>query len=279
MTTALVLPGGGGKGAFQAGAEEALRRNGYDWDVILGTSVGALNGAMLATGQPKTLKSVWFTLSEDQVQSGGPSIGRAIQLALGWKRSVYDLDPLKELIDEHLADTRTRVPFYAGVVDLVSGDFTFNPTGQLTTDVFASATMPLIWEPVEGRYVDGGLRDIAPLRHALSYRPDEIVVLLNSPLGVTRPYQQDRIWDDAQRTLDLLTDEIYKNDIEGFRRINRLLNQTEDPLHASDGRAYEHVPLTVIGPDRPLGDTLDFSAETARRLWKLGRDAARKELG
>ncbi len=59
--TALVLPGGGAKGAFQAGVLQVLREQGFTYDVISGISVGSLNGAMLATDQFDTMIEVWNT--------------------------------------------------------------------------------------------------------------------------------------------------------------------------------------------------------------------------
>lgn len=275
----LVLGGGGGKGAFQAGALETLATRGYEWSKILGSSVGALNGAMVATGQQGALWPVWHQLSEDQVQSGGPSVGRAIQLAFGWKRSIYDLDPLRELLVEYLEGAELETPFGAGVVDLETGAFGYNLLGNLVDDVWASATMPLIWAPVEGRYVDGGLRNIAPMVEALEADPDEIVVVLCSPLSVEPGQASDpKIWDDAQRVVEILTNEVYRNDVAGFLARNHLLSQVEGPLFNRDGRELEYVPVTVIAPAGPIGDTMDFSAETASRLWLAGRERARQAL-
>jgi NTE family protein len=58
--TALVLTGGGAKGAFQFGAEQYAREvKGYEWDVIAGVSVGALNGTMLAMHKYRELEELW----------------------------------------------------------------------------------------------------------------------------------------------------------------------------------------------------------------------------
>ncbi len=70
--TALVLSGGGAKGAFQVGAEKYAREvKGYHWDIIAGVSVGALNGSMLAMAKYDRLFEIWNTISSDKVYTGG----------------------------------------------------------------------------------------------------------------------------------------------------------------------------------------------------------------
>ena len=57
---ALVLSGGGAKGAFQFMAEKYAREvKGYHWDVIAGVSVGALNGTMLAMEKYDRIEEIW----------------------------------------------------------------------------------------------------------------------------------------------------------------------------------------------------------------------------
>ena len=65
---ALVLSGGGAKGAFQFMAEKYAREvKGYKWDVIAGVSVGSLNGTMLAMEKYQRLEEVWKTISNDKI--------------------------------------------------------------------------------------------------------------------------------------------------------------------------------------------------------------------
>ena len=72
---ALVLSGGGAKGAFQFMAEKYAREvKGYRWDIIAGVSVGALNGTMLAMGKYKQLEDIWLILlGKNQLKSPSPN--------------------------------------------------------------------------------------------------------------------------------------------------------------------------------------------------------------
>lgn len=56
---ALVLSGGIAEGVYEAGVIKALLEDGYEFDIICGTSIGALNGSLLAQGQPAELFRIW----------------------------------------------------------------------------------------------------------------------------------------------------------------------------------------------------------------------------
>ena len=60
---ALSLEGGGARGAYQIGAVKALFENGYKFDAIVGTSIGAINGAYIAQGDFDKIYSMWQTMS------------------------------------------------------------------------------------------------------------------------------------------------------------------------------------------------------------------------
>lgn len=61
--TAVVLAGGGSRGAYQIGVWKALREMGIEYQLVTGTSVGALNGALMVQGDYEKALSVWENLS------------------------------------------------------------------------------------------------------------------------------------------------------------------------------------------------------------------------
>lgn len=72
MKKALVLAGGGTRGSYQNGAVAALRKLGQDdWNLITGTSIGALNGTLLVQRDDAAMNHLWHTLSEDKIIKGG----------------------------------------------------------------------------------------------------------------------------------------------------------------------------------------------------------------
>ena len=98
-TTALVLSGGGTKGAFQFMAEKYAReRRGYKWDIIAGVSVGALNATMLAMEKYDRLERLWNEISADQVMTGKFNFWSLLRIAFGAK-SIFGNEPLRKLIE------------------------------------------------------------------------------------------------------------------------------------------------------------------------------------
>jgi len=67
MKTALVLSGGGAKGAYEAGCVRALQEIGYEFDLVCGTSIGALNGLLVAQKDFDPMYRMWEELSIEQV--------------------------------------------------------------------------------------------------------------------------------------------------------------------------------------------------------------------
>lgn len=71
MKRALVLAGGGSKGAYEVGFIKALDELNIDFSIVTGTSIGALNGCLLAQGDKESLENLWKTLDVTQVFKDG----------------------------------------------------------------------------------------------------------------------------------------------------------------------------------------------------------------
>ena len=122
--TALVLSGGGAKGAFQVGAEKYLREEkGYSWDVIAGVSVGALNGTMLAMEKYGRLEAIWKTISSHAVYSGKFNLATLWKLYRGAK-SIYSNDPLAAIVESEIEPEKIVKELRVGTVSLNSGRYT-----------------------------------------------------------------------------------------------------------------------------------------------------------
>ena len=186
MSTAFVLSGGASLGAIQVGMLEALYERGIEPDLIVGTSVGALTGAFIAS-RPQTIDTarelgeVWRGLSRGQVFPLNPLTG-----ALGFFGARSHLVPdsgLRRLIREHVVVERleeTAVPLHVIATDLMRGEEVRLSEGPLEDAVMASAAIPGVLPAVEwgGRaLIDGGVTNNAPLSHALELGAEEIYVL------------------------------------------------------------------------------------------------------
>lgn len=248
---ALVLSGGGSKGAFQFGAIQYIEENfkpahpGFDYHIIAGISVGCLNGGMLAMNKYQDLKNLWNTMANDKVYSG--SIDNFVEIAwriIRGEKSALDNTPLKNAVHTFftLNDFRADCDFRFGFVSLDSGTFSavrasdFGDDENLRNTVLGSTTMPVIWEPVTSirtkhgvmtNVVDGGVRDVSPLGDVIDGDPDFIVIINCSALAIAPdPAAAKNIFSIADRALtDITIGQLLDSDIEDFLTINDLVAQ------------------------------------------------------
>jgi len=288
--TALVLSGGGAKGAFQVGAEKYAREvKGYHWDIIAGVSVGALNGSMLAMEKYDRLFEIWNTISSDQVYTGGFNLWSVIRLLFG-ARSFYSNQPLQELLRQEFQPEAISADLRVGAVSLISGEYVEfrGDDPNLQRAVLASTVMPIIWEPVkvseqQVEMVDGGVRNLTPIGDVLDAEPDEVVVINCSPQAPeVLPEPPRNILKIGLRTLDLLLNELFQSDLREFVRINHLVREAAARgvvlHHPVSGRPLKYYECKIIEPLAPLGDTLDFSQAAVQSSLKAGVERARQVL-
>ena len=190
--TAFVLSGGGNQGVSQVGMLRALLERGIVPDVVIGTSVGALNGAVVATdpvlSQVDHLEQVWTELTSEQVFPGG-TLRRAWNL-LRRDDHLISNEGLRELINGTLiADTfdGLEVPLRVVTADLTSGNELVFAAGALRPALLASAALPGVFPPVrldDAVLVDGAIVNLVPISHALAGPVDRIFVLdVSDPMG------------------------------------------------------------------------------------------------
>ena len=288
---ALILSGGGAKGAFEAAVEKYAREEkGYHWDIIAGVSVGALNGAMLAMEKYARLWEIWNSISDDKVYTGGFNLISVIKLLFGAK-SFYGNEPLARLLKQEMEPDKIKADLRVGSVSLVSGEYVqFTKSEPLLAQaVLASTVMPVIWTPVDisasyRSMVDGGVRNISPVGDVLDGLPDEIVIINCGPeTDPPLPKPPANVVEIGGRTLDILLNQVFRSDMEQFVRINGLVKEAEShglTLHnPKNGKPLKYFECKIIEPDAPLDDTLDFSQPAIQRSIEAGIRRARTIFG
>jgi NTE family protein len=288
---ALILSGGGARGAFQVGAEKYARDvKGYHWDIIAGVSVGALNGAMLAMHRFTRLMEVWDSISDAQVYTGGFNLVSLFKIMLGAK-SFYGNAPLQKLMQHEFDAGRIIDDLHVGAVSLVSGEYVqfTKECLELSRAILASASIPVVWPPVDvapdrTTMVDGGVRNISPVGDVLDLEPDEIVIInCTAEQPAVAPKAADNVLSIGMRALDIMQNEIFLNDMREFLRINALVQEAQQQgclLHnPKTGKLLKYYPCQVIEPDGELGGTLDFSQTSIQAALKAGVRRAREVLG
>jgi len=182
---AYVLGGGGSRGAVQLGMLQALAETDLRPDLVVGTSVGALNGAILASDPDHaaaTLSDIWPRLDRQQVFPGG-FLRRTLAATTSGRPYVFDPAPLSDLLAEYLPVTRVEdleVPFTAVASDLDTGVRVELDSGDLRTALMASTAVPVAfpWVELDGRrLVDGGLVANIPIRVAVARGARSVLVL------------------------------------------------------------------------------------------------------
>lgn len=186
MTTAFVLSGGGSLGAIQVGMLQAFAEHGITPDILIGTSVGALNAAYVAghgmsTESLAELERTWLGLSRADVFPFEPL--RLIAATLGKAESLCSNGPLRRLIEAHLTFKRLEdadIPIHVVTTDVRSGMEVLLSKGDAVTAILASAAIPAVFPAVKVNrkpLVDGGIADNAAISQAIDLGADLIYVL------------------------------------------------------------------------------------------------------
>jgi len=253
MKRALVLNGGGSRGAYEIGAWQALAELGVRFDGVYGTSIGALNAALVAQGDLPGAVALWSGIRINQIMAVEDEDDFAIDRMVARKRDVIpflmenvnhlrmDISPLEALVREHLDEGRVRAGgMRLGVMTCRAPQMTGAPMllermapGSLGDWVIASASCFPIFPArhIDGqRYIDGGYYDNLPVDMALSDGMDEVVAVELHP----------------------------------------------EHTHPE----YVRMPwMTVVRPRHSLGGFLDFNADLLRRSRLLGYQDTMKRFG
>ena len=199
MKRALVLSGGGSRGAYEIGAWQAFSELGIKFDAVYGTSIGALNAGLIAQGDLDKASGVWANITLKQV-IGGEDENLSIDRMISRKRDILpfllenakhlraDIGPLESLLKQNLDEGKVRASgMQLGVmtvrvpqmqpVPVRLGDI---PEGQLADWLIASASCFPVFptKKIDGeRYMDGGYFDNLPIDMAIEDGAEEIVAV------------------------------------------------------------------------------------------------------
>ena len=256
MKRAIVLAGGGAKGAYQIGFWMALRELGIDFDIVTGSSVGALNAALFVQGDFDAALSMWENIKTEDIFEKSPSHISTIMntegLANGLKpifgdlasdavNERFDSYPLAKLIESRLDEEKVRSS--GKILGIMTTEypifkcasFTLNdiPKGRIGDYLLASSTVFPSMEPkaIRGKkYVDGGYSDNIPVNLALDLGANEIIACFLNASGVNGKYQTD-------------------------------------------------YPVRIVKPHFYLGPSMDFDSKTAKRNIVLGYNDTMRSFG
>jgi len=273
---ALVLSGGGAKGAWEAGAAVALIEGGLPVRVVAGSSAGALNAAMLADGRLDRLQAHWRSVTRQQVYALRPGVffagllpGWLTLLTLDAAGSLFDPAPLRALIAGAVDFERVRassVRLLVVATDLARREPRLFDNATVGVEaLMAAAAVPGAFPPVDvdgTLLVDGGLTGRAPVLEALAAGPPvaRALVLLSYAAG-ERGAAPTRL----RRTLE-----------EAFEMA--MIHQIHRDVELARLK-YPAVDVQMVTPSAPLGlRPLDFDPAAMAGALERGRDDAARCL-
>lgn len=275
---ALVLSGGGGRGAYELGVYKAFTGRGRGFDLISGTSVGAITATAIASGlSMPELEGLWSRMHNLRVMQPRTDLWRFPL----WTHLVHTR-PLLAFLEKEIdfAAVRTSpIEVRAAAVDVGTGDLRVFTNAELTPKrLLASASIPLLFPMVEdeGRhYWDGGTVVNTPLQPAIEAGATDVTCVLLSPVGAHDLAPPKNMWEAIARATDLRMMGNLKEDVKHAEFINGLVAAgTADP-------AWHHIDFHVVSPRETLGilTLVTFDARLAARLIDQGHRDGLDALG
>ncbi len=233
---AIILSGGGDKGAFTVGVIKKLIELGNDYDMIAGTSTGALISPLLAAGEIEKLKYVYTNVKKsDVLKTDNPYM----RIVTG--NSLYDVSPLRDLVKKSITkDVYQKImnsgkQVFISTVCLNNNQITYftNSDGvkgnskydvlkwknrdELIECVMASSVQPVIMPPenISGNYfVDGGLKEFIPVDIVIDRGAFDITCIVTTQ--GKRSYDPNSFrsaTDILLKTIDIFSNDVSNNDL------------------------------------------------------------------
>ncbi|PHR45465.1 MAG: Patatin [Fluviicola sp.] len=206
-----------------------------------------------------------------------------IKVSLPKFKSIADNTPLKKKLQKYLDRSLIKgTKFFCGFVSLDSGKYHSVSHDEFSTDndfvngVLSSASIPMIWNPVEKisfrdglktvvstNNIDGGVRNVSPLGDLIKHinqdkkhRYKIIVINCSHPTPKHKDYSNKSIGTIAYRSLyEIAMNEIFNNDVNHFIKINDLIKQAESNGHSLteiNGTQLRSFDATIINPDQHI---------------------------
>jgi predicted acylesterase/phospholipase RssA len=309
---ALVVSGGGSKGAFAVGAIDVLKEH-YDFGLVSGTSTGALIAPMVVIGEFDRLVEIYTSVKDkDILRSNWRKL---------WWNALKDTKPLEKLIRREISaggryerlmesdvdvllcsvSMQTKELRYYSQRERIPGAIAWRDKEEFVKCVLASTNQPTFTPVVDVRgeqHVDGGVREVVPLSAVEDAGFGEVLVIANHPEPSLQTQHSGKRYNNLMtigvRTLDLMGTEISLNDVRAVKRYHDALGLLNDAYDRASGLLSQDdldyvfgdidsmdfpIDISVIRPAEGLpSDGLKFDPKVMTEMMELGREAARNFL-
>ena len=294
---ALVLAGGGARGSYQVGVWRALTELGWRPQIITGTSVGSLNGAMFALDLYETARDMWMSIRSQDVMEL-PEENADLSELHAFLREVVrdggmDVTPLEEIVERVLDEDALRAsPIRFGLVTvekrgLKPRELTLEdiPAGKVKDYLLASAACfpALRAKQIDGvQFLDGGYRDNMPTALAQKMGAEELVCVDLEGVGITLPNRTGlpttmirSYWElgdilrfepaTARRNIELG----YHDTLRAFGRLRGCAYAVNSGAESSADAAAFHAAFEAVQKDVREKHPSTLTADAALLLAKL----------
>lgn len=281
------------KGAFQTGAVQAVLEAGFQPESVYGISVGSLNSLFLVHEANKQYAETgeinWTKVSRQLLEFWIKNITKPEDIAILRSRfmmgfntlmsrfdGILDNSPLQNLLRRSIdLDTLRKGPIQlrVGAVDIINGDVVYvsQDDEHILDYVYASSALPFLMPAVQiggdhrKAFLDGGLREVAPVRVAIEEGATDIVcVACHARKIFNEQFNYRNLLTLVERVKDITVNQIVNNDLAWAERYVE-----REKLH---GR---HLDLTIIRPDEPLRlNLMKFNSDDIGHLIVQGYSAA-----
>jgi NTE family protein len=273
----LVLSGGGGRGAYECGVYKGLYEHGIEPDILVGTSIGAINAAAIVAGaSPEDLEHMWLTMDTRRVHKSRWDFWRLLR----W-RNLLDHSPWERTLLEHI--NFDRIPkssktLLVTAVDVEAGELRVFTNQDITAShILASCSIPVVypWTQIgDAIYWDGGTMANTPLGPAIDAGAEEIYIVLLSQIGARKLPVPRNLLEGASLAFELAILASFKMALKQLEYINALCE------HGLDDGSHRIVRYHLIAPSKPLGLDLILRYERGqiRELINLGYEDTKRVL-
>jgi predicted patatin/cPLA2 family phospholipase len=291
---ALVVSGGGSKGAFGGGvAQYLIEEEGREYDLLIGTSTGSLLVPFLAVKKLDKLKEAYTSVTQDDIFKLNPfkikkDKNGAVKVGINYWKVLYniiikgknafgDASNLRKLIGSFLTERDYNIiknsdkEVMSCVTNLTLAQAEYKTTNEYGWSdygdfMLASATVPPFMEPVFKNgyhYADGGVVEHAPIQEAIDRGATDIdIIILRKEVQELAPELIRNPFHYILRTVDIMMTEIGRDDV-------RLAN-----LKASQGDVKLNFYYT---PRKLTNNSLIFNKEVMTQWWDEGFESAKAQ--
>lgn len=286
---ALVLSGGGARGAYHVGVWKFLHEIDWKPDLICGTSVGAITAGAIGSGMTmEEMINFWRSIERGKIYR--ISLWRQFLhfITRGGFSPLMDTEPMKNLILERMdlrKIRRNRTEIIITAVNILRSKLKFFNNSVIDIEhIMASSAIPVLfpWQYIDGEpYWDGGIMANTPILPALERGVKEIIVVLLSPVGGARMTVPGSRRQAMERVFELSLIGSYEAFMSHLS-FERKIKEQKGPLQHIIRRTLTlgDVKITTVAPRKMLGfsSMLNFSAHQADKLIQAGYSDARSQL-